>query len=239
MKKILLFFGILIALLALLAEFVLPSILTGMLRDQVIRLTAAQEVNLSLDSTPRFLIAAGRVASVHCDATNGRIGDLDTSQLTLDGENVKVDMPAILFGLKEGKRHIEIDEVLKSVGNVEMTGVITEDNLKDFLMKRFSQIEELQIKMTPVSINAIAKARVLGRAASVDLNGVVIADGGDLYFHATGFNIHNALLRHVQLDNFLADLKIVDASQLPLGLRFTNVEQQEGQTVLTAVREVQ
>ena len=239
MKKILLFFGILIALLALLAEFVLPNILTGMLRDQVIRVTAAQEVDLSLDSSPRFMIAAGRVDNVHCDAVNGKIGELDTSKLTLEGDNVKVDMPAILFGLKEGKRHFEVDEVLKSVGNVELTGVITEDNLRDFLMKKFSQIEELQIKMTPVSINAIAKARVLGRAASVDLNGVVIADDGDLYFHATGFNIHNALLRHVQLDNFLADLKIVDADQLPLDLKFSKVEQQDGQTILTAVRTAQ
>ena len=238
MKKILLFFGILLALLALLAELVLPQILTSMLRDQVIRLTASQEVNLSLDSTPRFLIAAGRVDSVHCDATNGKIGDLDTAQLTLEGNDVKVDMPAILFGIKEGKK-LAVDEVLKSVGNVELKGVVTEDNLRDFLMKRFSQLEELQITMTPVSINALAKARVLGRAASVDLNGVVIADDGDLYFHATGFNVHNALLRHVQLDNFFADLKIVDAEQLPLNLKFTDVELQDGQTVLTAVRNVQ
>ena len=238
MKKILLFFGILIALLVVIAQFVLPQILTSMLRDQVIRLTAAQEVDLSLSSSPRFMIAAGRVDEITCDAANGHIGDLDTSQLTLKGENVKVDMPAILFGLKDNKK-LAVDEVLKSVGNVELTGIITEQNLKDFLMKRFSQLEELEIKMTPVSINAIAKARVLGRLASVDLNGIVIADGGDLYFHATGFNIHNALLRHVQLDNFLADLKIVDDEQLPLNLHFTNVEQQEGQTVLTAIRSAQ
>ena len=238
MKKILLFFGILIALLALLAEVVLPQILTGMLREQVIRLTASQEVNLSLDSTPRFLIAAGRVDSVHCDAANGKIGDLETASLNLEGSDVKVDMPAILFGLKDGKK-LAVDEVLKSVGNVELKGVVTEDNLKDFLMKRFSQLEELQIKITPETINAVAKARILGRAADVDLDGVVIADGGSLYFRATGFNIHNALLRHVQLDNFFADLKLVDADQLPLNLQFTDVELQEGQAVLTAIRTVQ
>ena len=238
MKKILLFFGILIALLALLAEVVLPQILTGMLREQVIRLTASQEVNLSLDSTPRFLIAAGRVDSVHCDAANGKIGDLETASLNLEGSDVKVDMPAILFGLKDGKK-LAVDEVLKSVGNVELKGVVTEDNLKDFLMKRFSQLEELQIKITPETINAVAKARILGRAADIDLDGVVIADGGSLYFRATGFNIHNALLRHVQLDNFFADLKLVDADQLPLNLQFTDVELQEGQAVLTAIRTVQ
>ncbi len=239
MKKILLFFGILIALLALLAQFVLPQILTGMLREQVIRLTASQEVNLTLDSTPRFMIAAGKVDAVHCDASNGKIGDLETASLTLDGDNVKVDMPAILFGLKEGKRSFDIDEVLKSVGNVELKGTVTEDNLRDFLMKKFSQLEELTIKMTPDGINAVAKARVLGRAADVDLDGIVLADGGNLYFRATGFNIHNALLRHVQLDNFFADLKIVDAEQLPLNLQFTAVEMQDGQTLLTAVRNAQ
>lgn len=239
MKKILIFFGILIALVALIAQIVLPQILTGMLREQVIRLTASQEVNLSLDSSPRFMIAAGQVDSVHCDAANGKIGDLETASLVLDGDNIKVDMPAILFGLKDGKRSFAIDEVLKSVGNVELKGTVTEDNLKKFLMDKFSQLEELEIKMTPDGINALAKARILGRAASVDLNGQVIVDGGDLYFHATGFNIHNALLRHIQLDNFLADLKIVDADQLPLNLQFTNVESQDGQTLLTAVRNAQ
>ncbi len=239
MKKILIFFGILIALVALIAQIVLPQILTGMLREQVVRLTASQEVNLSLDSSPRFMIAAGQVDSVHCDAANGKIGDLETASLVLDGDNIKVDMPAILFGLKDGKRSFAIDEVLKSVGNVELKGTVTEDNLKKFLMDKFSQLEELEIKMTPDGINALAKARILGRAASVDLNGQVIVDGGDLYFHATGFNIHNALLRHIQLDNFLADLKIVDADQLPLNLQFTNVESQDGQTLLTAVRNAQ
>lgn len=239
MKKILLFFGILIILLAIIAEVVLPQILTGMVRDQVIRLTASDEVSLSLDSAPRFMIAAGRVDEINCEVSHGKIGELETASLSLNGEDVQVDMPTILFGLKDGQRNFPLEEVLKSVGKVELRGIITEDNLKAFLMNKFSQLEELDLKMTPQEINAVAKARVLGRAANIDLDGIVIADGGSLYFRATRLNVHNALLRHVQLDSFFADLKIVDAEQLPLNLKFTNVELQEGQTMLTAVRDAQ
>ncbi len=238
MKKILAFFGILIVLLLVLAQVVLPQILTGMLRDQVIKLTASDAVSLSLQSTPRFMIAAGRVDEVNCEVAHGKIGELDADSLSLNADKIQVDMPAILFGLKDGKK-LAVDEVLKSVGNVEMRGIVTEDNLKDFLTKKFSQIEKLEMKMTPETINAQATARVFGRAADVDLDGIVIADGGDLYFRATRLNIHNALLRHVQLDSFFTDMKIVDSEQLPLDLKFTKVELQDGQAVLTAVRKVQ
>ena len=233
MKKILAFFGILIVLLLVLAQVVLPQILT-----QVIKLTASDAVSLSLQSTPRFMIAAGRVDEVNCEVAHGKIGELDADSLSLNADKIQVDMPAILFGLKDGKK-LAVDEVLKSVGNVEMRGIITEGNLKDFLTKKFSQIEKLEMKMTPETINAQATARVFGRAADVDLDGIVIADGGDLYFRATRLNIHNALLRHVQLDSFFTDMKIVDSAQLPLDLQFTGVELQDGQAVLTAVRKVQ
>ena len=184
------------------------------------------------------MIAAGRVDEVNCEVAHGKIGELDADSLSLNADKIQVDMPAILFGLKDGKK-LAVDEVLKSVGNVEMRGIITEGNLKDFLTKKFSQIEKLEMKMTPETINAQATARVFGRAADVDLDGIVIADGGDLYFRATRLNIHNALLRHVQLDSFFTDMKIVDSAQLPLDLQFTGVELQDGQAVLTAVRKVQ
>ena len=233
------FFGVLLTLLFTITEIILPQLLTGMLREQIVRLTASDAVSLSLDSSPRFMIATGRVDEIRCEVAHGKLGELEADSLSLNGDNIQVDMPAILFDIKEGNRKIDVETVLKSVGNVEMRGIITEENLKAFLTKKFSQIEQLELKITPETINAIASARVFGRAADVDLDGVVLADGGNLYFRATKLNIHNALLRQIQLDNFFTDMKIVDAEQLPLNLRFTNVELQEGQAIITAIRNAQ
>ena len=76
----------------------------------------------------------------------------------------------------------------------------------------------------------------MGRTADIDVAGIFIVDNGDIYFRATHLNIKNALLRHVNLDRFLGELKIVDSSKLPLNLKFEEVELREGEILLTALR---
>ena len=234
MRKFLILIGSLIVVLAVLTEIVLPQILSGMLKDQIARLTYSQEVDLSIDSSPRFMIATGKVDEIHSEVKNGKIGELETADLTLDAANLQVNMSELIFP-DENKRKT-VDEYLKSVGNVKMTGIISEDNLKHFLENKVSQLENLQLKITPEQITATSNVSIMGRNADLELSGTIIADGGDLYFHMTKLNAKNALLRHVHLDRFFGDIKIADASKLPIGLKFENVELAEGQAVLTAVK---
>ena len=238
MRKFLTIIGLLIIILAVLTEIVLPQILTGMLKDKIAQLTASQEVELSIDSSPRFMIATGRVDEVRSNVINGKIGELETTNLTLEAQNVQVNMSELLFMDKSESPHKKtIEDYLKSIGKVKMTGVITEDNLKHFLENRVSQLENLQLKMTPEQITATSNVSIMGRSADLELSGTIIADGGDLYFHMTKLNAKNALLRHVQLDRFFGDIKIASAEKLPIGLKFENVELQDGQALLTAIRE--
>ena len=118
-----------------------------------------------------------------------------------------------------------------------MTGIISEDNLKNFLEKKVSHLDNLQLKINPESITATSNLTILGRNADLELSGIIIADGGDLYFRMTKLNAKNAILRHVHLDRFVGDIKIASADKLPIGLKFDSVELQEGQAMLSAVRE--
>ncbi len=213
--------------------------LSNMLKTKIAELTYSQEVDLSLDSSPRFLIATGQVDEIHGEVKNGKIGELETTDLTLDGKNVNVDMTMLLFKDKandSGKRR-QVEDYLKSIGRVEMTGVVSEDNLKHFLEQKVSQLENLELKMTPKEVTATSNVKIMGRSADIELSGIIIADEGDLYFRMTRLNVKNALLRHVQLDRFFGDIKIVSADKLPIGLKFDNVELQDGQAILTAIRE--
>ena len=234
MKRFLIVIGVLAFLLLILTEIVLPMALKNMLVEKIAQLTYSQEVELSVDSSPRFMIALGRVDEIEAEVVNGRIGELETSDLTLEAQNVKVDMAELLFGDKTQRKRVE--EYLQSIGKVKMTGVITEDNLKKFLQNKVSQLENLQLKMTPEQITATSEVSIMGRNADLELSGTIIADGGDLYFHMTKLNAKNALLRHVHLDRFFGDIKIASAEKLPIGLRFESVELQEGQALLTAAR---
>ena len=239
MRKFLILIGVLIVILAVLSEIVLPQILTGMLKTKIAEFTYSQEVDLSIDSSPRFMIAAGRVDEIHSEVKNGKIGELETTDLTLNGEKVVVDMPALLFGDKTNDtgRRKTVEDYLKSIGKVEMVGVVSEENLKNFLEHKVSQLENLELKMKQDEITAVSSVKIMGRSADIELSGTIIADDGNLYFRMTKLNVKNALLRHVQLDRFFGDIKIAGSDKLPIGLKFDNVEMQEGQAIVTAIRE--
>ena len=238
MRRFLIVIGVLIIILGGLTEIVLPQILNTMLKEKIAQLTYSQQVDLSVDSSPRFMIATGRVDTIHGQVKNGRIGELNTSNITLDAQNVKVNMPALLFADKtdaNGKRKT-VEDYLSSIGNVKMTGIITENNLRDFLQAKVSQLSNLELKITPDEINATSNVTIMGRSADIELSGTIIADEGDLYFRMIKLNVKNAILRHVQLDRFFGDIKIVSSDKLPIGLKFDSVELKEGQAFVTAVR---
>ena len=238
MRRFLIVIGVLIIILGGLTEIVLPQILNTMLKEKIAQLTYSQQVDLSVDSSPRFMIATGRVDTIHGQVKNGRIGELNTSNITLDAQNVKVNMPALLFADKtdvNGKRKT-VEDYLSSIGNVKMTGIITENNLRDFLQAKVSQLSNLELKITPDEINATSNVTIMGRSADIELSGTIIADEGDLYFRMIKLNVKNAILRHVQLDRFFGDIKIVSSDKLPIGLQFDSVELKEGQAFVTAVR---
>ena len=238
MRRFLIVIGILFLILAGLTEIVLPQTLNTILKQKIAQLTWSQQVDLSVDSSPRFMIAAGRVDSIHGQVKNGRIGELDTANLTLDAQNVKVNMIPLLFGDKvdENGKHKTVEDYIQSIGNVHMTGIISEENLKNFLKAKVSQLDNLELKITPEAINATSNVTIMGRSADIELSGIIIVDEGDLYFRMTKLNVKNAVLRHVQLDRFFGDVKIVSADKLPIGLKFDTVELKEGQALLTAVR---
>ena len=237
MRKFLIVIGILFIILAVLTEIVIPQTISGMLKTRIEGLTHSQEVDLSIDSSPRFLMATGQIDKIHSEVKNGSIGEIQASNLSLDAENINVNMAALLFGESENvEKRNSIENYLKSIGKVEMVGIINEDNLKKFLEQKVSKLENLDVKITADEIEATANVQIMSRTADLELSGLIIADEGDLYFRMTKLNVRNAILRHVQLDRFFGDIKIADADKLPIGLKFENVELQNGQAILTATR---
>ena len=236
MKKFLTLMAFLLVVLFVLSEIVLPQTVENILQKQITRSTFAQEVDLDLSSSPNAKIALGEIDKVHAAASHGRIGEIDFTNLSLEGEKINLDMREILFPAEDMKDSERVNKILKSVGKLEMHGVIGEEDLKNFVAAKVDKLENAEIKITHEEISATGQIKIMGRTADVDLAGIFIADNGDIYFRATHLNVKNALLRHVNLDRFLGELKIVDSANLPLNLKFDEVELRDGEILLTAVR---
>lgn len=234
MKKFLVFMAILLFILLCLLEVVLPKTLAGVLEEQVTNATEAQEVDLNLSSSPNFKIIAGYVDEVHGTASLGRIGDVDFKELTVDGEKVQVDISELLFPTEGISAQEHTSKILKSVNKLEMHGIITAEDLKNFIAKKVDRFDNAEVKISPEGIEATGQIKIMGRMAEVEMAGTFIEDGGDIYFRGTNLNVKNSLLRHVQLDKFFGDVKVLDSGNLPLNLKYDSVELRDGEILIAA-----
>lgn len=235
MKKFLSLMAILLVILVVLLNFVLPTNLANILEEQIVHATGAQEVDVSLSSSPNIRIAIGEIDKIHGTAGLGRIGDIYFKNLTVDGENLRLDVLEILFPTKKLTEKERISKIFKYADKIDMHGTITEEELKNFIALKVDKIENADVKIKPEGVTASGQVKIMGRTADIDLAGNFIVDNGDVYFRMTNLNVRNTLVRHIQLDRFFGDIKILESTVLPLGFQFDSVEMREGEAVLSAI----
>lgn len=236
MKK---FFGILLILVILVAvamELVLPRVVSGLLKDAVIKSTHAAQAEVNLSSSPNAKLALGHIGKIYATATASEIGDLEFQSLTLDGEKVNVDVQEIFFPSQDLTDNQRAEKILKSAEKLELSGIVTEDGLKKFIESKVEQMDSAEVKITPQEVTATGKVKFMGRDADVDISGMFILDNGDVYFRATKLDLKNTLVRNVQIDRFLGDVKVLESSTLPLGLKFSALQMRDGDILITAER---
>ena len=236
MKKFLAIILILLIAAVAATEIILPRVVTSILKEQIAKSTHAQDVALHLQSSPNAKIAVGQVDKVHGTATNAAIGDLPFQSLILDGDKISVDVTEIISPTQNLNDKQRADKILKSAGHVELSGIITEDGLKNFIEGKVDELKSATIKITPQEVTATGQFKVFGRLADVDIAGNFMLDGEDIYFRATKIDIRNTLVRNVQLDSYLGDIKVLESAQLPIGLKFSSVQTNNGEILITAAR---
>lgn len=217
-------------------EIILPRTVASILQEQIIKSTHAQEVEITITSSPNAKLAIGDVDKVYGTASAGDIGDLEFQALTLDADKIKVDVMELLFPSKDLTSKQRTEKILQSAEHVELKGIVTAEGLKNFIEKKVDQLDNAEIKITPQEVTAKGQIKVMGKIADVDIAGSFFLDEDDIYFRATRLDVRNTLLRHVQIDRYLGDIKILESETLPLNLKFNSVQMREGDVLITAVR---
>lgn len=235
MKKFLALIVILLAILLALLNFVLPGTVAQILEEQIVNATAAQDVDVILSSNPNAKVALGEIEKVHATASNATFGEMNFKNLALDGEKVSINVTELLIPSKNLTANERMHKVLKHADKIELRGTVTEDELRNFIASKESKLESPTVKIYHDEVKASARTKFLGRNVDLDVAGIFTVNNGDVLFHMTRLD-SNAILRRVNLDVLLGDVKILDSSILPLGLRFDAVEMRDGEVVVTAVR---
>jgi len=238
MKKILAFIVVLLIAVGAFVQFAVPKALTNYLKGKVTEATQAQEVVLTLDALPAAKIALGYVDKIHCTAADATIGELNLKQAELDGTAIHINIKELLMPTEGISREEHTNLCLNSAGSLELSGVITADSLRNFLVQKTDGkgLKDLDVTMTPEDIKASGKVKIFGREADVEIGGQIIARDGDLYFQMNHINVENAILRRVNLDKFLHDFNLTEQVKMPFGMQFRNVEMRDGETFVKATR---
>ncbi len=227
LRKLFGFIVLLLVFAACFIEFLLPAFATGALKAKVASRLATDDVHVTLSASPEFLLALGHGDRLEILARNATVGSVTVRELTLTGEGVDVDVPALLqdSGIK-----------VRRAKKLQLKGSIGEEELRRALAAKVERLENVSVSITPEGIRAEANAKVFGRTADVELTGEIVDDAGALYFRMTSLSLKNTMLGTARLGDMFGDVELMGAGKLPLGLKITNVEQGDGVIRITAER---
>lgn len=216
------FFAGVLALLLVIGETLLPAwarqTTETMLKDR-----GAESAEVTLQSTPGILLLLGQIDALTADAKGLRIGELRVERMHLTGKGVRFSAGELFL---DHRVHLLAAEDLK------LTGTVSEDALRDLLVKRLDKLDNIKVTIDEEGVHATAEVKIFGRMADVALEGRVVEDAQALYFHMTRLDIKNALIGKANLGDIFGDILITKLEALPLHTRIESVEHRAGAIVV-------
>lgn len=210
------------AILLVFGETLLPAwarqTAETMLRDR-----GAESAEVTVESTPGILFLLGQIDTLKIDVKGLRIGDLRMERVQLTGSGVHFSSRDLFL---DHRVHLISAEDLK------LTGVVSEDALRNLLAKRIDKLDNIKVTIDEDGVHATAEVKIFGRMADVVLEGKIVEDAQALYFHMTRLDIKNALIGKANLGDIFGDIQIAKLDTLPLKTRIESVEHRKGAIVV-------
>ena len=207
------------------ATYVLPSYISNQVSGRITRSLQTEEVQAKVDTTPSFMLLFGHIDNIDIVATNPKIDKVQFNELSVEGQDVEVNVQELLLA-----RRLIID----SAENLTVRGIIDEKNLATLLTEQVDKITDITVSITPNSVEATGKISFFGQEATVHVNGIMVLEGKNVLFRITNVDTSNKLFGKIGI-SLTKDVFLVSADKLPLeGAKFTRVEQQNGQVLIEA-----
>lgn len=217
-------------------QFIFPTFLTHILKNKIGKTFNTSEILLSLESMPNAKISLGYVDNISCSAKNVLINDLRWKSLNLNGSMLHVDISELLFPTDNLNYSEHFKKLFKSVANIEVEGVITQEDFQEFIIKKFDNFRDVEITINPNEIIVSGRLKLFGGEMNIKMLGQLYVKNGDLYFQTSKLNVENDILRQFSLASLLKNINLNENFKLPLDMQFNKIEQREGQFFIKAVK---
>ncbi len=230
MGRVLLAVVILVVLVAVMVQWVLPTVVEKGTEAALAKLSGG-EVELSLEAYPTARMLLGKFDVVTVEARNVRAASLIIDKVRTSIQGLSVNMRDLLLN-----REITIEES----GPVETEITIGEANLIDYLWRGVDGIRDGAIILRKDKAVLTGYVTFQNRTFRIEASGRFVPVGRD----KVGFEIDDlrvddiplpADFREKVLDMIGAPEMFMDLSRLPMPMEVKAVEMRDGELVITGV----
>ncbi|MDT8903931.1 DUF2993 domain-containing protein [Anaeroselena agilis] len=206
-------------------EVAIPSLVGNLIARGMTGATGSSSVSAQVAKRPAFLMFDGRFDSVRIHANDSKVDKITFAELDATLKDVALDMPALIT---QGK------VAFRGVRDVDLTAVITQDELSRFLNQTVKGVKNAKVRIEPDKINVSANF-ILGQIASIAiaLDGKVVGDGHRIKFVTDRFLINNTAVGNIG-GSVLTEIPLVDLRKLPFGVKAKKVVMDAGKITITA-----
>ncbi|MBR1420042.1 MAG: LmeA family phospholipid-binding protein [Selenomonadaceae bacterium] len=229
MKKLILIAIPFLILFLVCIEFILPPVAENSITQQVKEYMKTDDVKFSIDSSPRFMIAFGKIEHANLEVHNGYLDDYQIDTQIVEFKNTELDVGKFFFD----------GEMIFSKDDIDYSCIVTDENLKKIVESKLPELKLNDfklgdIKTTPEGTRITGTYSIFGRDADVNVAGKVLVENGKLLVRMTDLNVNSPILRQVNLDNVVKEIVIIDNERMPYNLKLDRAEMHDGSISITA-----
>ena len=226
MKKFLMIVGFTFLLLIGLAEAGLPKIASGALEIAIRNALKTETVDVRARTFPASRLLFGHIGDIDIEAENGMLGNLRAAKLTLHGECVQMPVDVLLHN----------NFAITDADVLTLTGIVTEEDLADFLNRDIKEIEDAKVKITKDKVLADAVTKVMGRSADVHIEGVFFIEDNMICLRLTNVTVKKVFFGRDLTANFFDRIDIYNFNRLNMPVELDEAIHGDGEVLLKASR---
>lgn len=218
--------GFTFLLLIGLAEAGLPKIASGALEVAIRNALKTETVDVRARTFPASRLLFGHIGDIDIEAENGMLGNLRAAKLTLHGECVQMPVDVLLHN----------NFAITDADVLTLTGIVTEEDLADFLNRDIKEIEDAKVKITKDKVLADAVTKVMGRSAEVHIEGVFFIEDNMICLRLTNVTVKKVFFGRDLTANFFDRIDIYNFNRLNMPVELDEAIHGDGEVLLKASR---
>lgn len=207
------------------SELLLPWLVSIFIARSMIGIVGTDQVAATIEKRPALAMVTGQFDRVAIKAQGAKLDKIMFDELDAVLTDVRLDQQALL---------VNRQLVVKSARNVEMTAVLSQEELSRFLNQSVKGVKNAVVTVDGGQVKVNAEFGIGGIASlAVTLEGRVAADNQKIKFVTDRFLINHTLVGKIG-GIALTEIPLVDLKKLPFGVMVSNISMEQGKVTVFA-----